>query len=183
MTVSVRRIRADEWEQVRDLRLDAVRDPAAPVAFLSSYEEESARDDAFWQERAEGSSAGDAVAQFVAESDGEWIGTLTVLRWAAGATDHHGRSVSSPRGDVVGVFLRPEQRGQGVVDELFDAAAQWARAIGDDRLVLDVHTDNLRAQAAYRRLGFVETGLQFTGSIGPEIEMARQIGDGDRVQA
>lgn len=183
MTVPVRRIRVDEWERVRDLRLDAVSDPAAPVAFLSSYEEESARDDEFWQQRSSGASTGDAVAQFVAEAGGEWIGTLTVLRWAAGATDHHGRAVTVPRGDVVGVFLRPEHRGQGIIEALFDAATGWAHAIGDERLVLDVHTDNARAQAAYRRLGFVETGLQFTGSIGPEIEMARPIGDGDKVQA
>lgn len=177
MTVSVRRIRDDEWERVRDLRLDAVRDPAAPIAFLRSYDEEAAHDDAFWRSRASGAASGNAVAQFVAEDDGDWIGTLTVLRWEEGATDHHGRLVASPRGDVVGVFVRSEQRGRGVIDALFDAAARWARAIGDDRLVLDVHTDNQRAQAAYRRAGFTATGLEFTGSIGPEIEMARSLDD------
>lgn len=177
MTVSVRRVRADEWEWIRDLRLDAVSDPAAPIAFLHSYDEEAAHEDAFWQDRASGASAGDAVAQFVAEADGEWIGTLTVLRWAAGATDHHGRTVTVPRGDVVGVYVRPEQRGQGVIDALFDAGVRWARGIGDDRLVLDVHVDNIRAQAAYRRIGFSDTGLTFSGSIGAEIEMERVLGN------
>lgn len=177
MTVSVRRIRADEWERVRDLRLDAVSDPAAPIAFLHSYEEEAAHEDAFWQDRAFGASNGDTVAQFIAEADGVWIGTLTVLRWTAGATDHHGRVVTVPRGDVVGVFVRPDQRGRGVIDALFEAAARWARGIGDDRLVLDVHADNVRAQAAYRRVGFSDTGLRFTGSIGAEIEMARALHD------
>lgn len=182
MRVAVRRVRADEWERVRDLRLAAVRDAAAAIAFLHSFEEESAHDDAFWQDRAAAASAGDSVAQFVAETDGEWVATVTVLRWERGATDHHGRSVTSPRGDVVGVFVRPEQRGHGVIDALFDAAAQWACAMGDDRLVLDVHTDNQRAQAAYRRIGFADTGVRFTGSIGPELEMARELSDGDKVQ-
>lgn len=177
MSFSVRRVRADEWTRVRDLRLDAVRDPAAPIAFLHTYEEESAHDDAFWRARASGAAAGDSVAQFVAEEHGEWIGTLTVLRWKEGAEDHHGRTVDAPRGDVVGVFIRQEARGRGVVDALFDAAARWARAIGDDRLVLDVHADNQRAQAAYRRAGFTPTGLEFTGSIGPEIEMSRPLDD------
>lgn len=182
MSVMVRRIRGDEWEQVRDLRLDAVRDPDAPIAFLHSFEEESAHDDAFWQERTAGAASGDDVAQFIAETDGRWIGTLSVLRRLAGSIDHHGRPVASPRGDVVGVFIRPEQRGRAIIDALFDAAAQWAASLGDVRLTLDVHADNARAQAAYRRAGFVDTGVQFTASIGPEIEMAREITDGDRVQ-
>ncbi|MGO2746449.1 GNAT family N-acetyltransferase [Microbacterium sp.] len=175
MSAEIRRIKADEWQRVRALRLDAVRDPAAPIAFLHPYEVEAAHDDAFWQDRAAGGAKGDAVAQFVAEEDGEWIGTLTVLRWAAGATDHQGHVVDAPRGDVVGVFIRPEHRGNGIVDELFHAAADWATSLGDTRLSLDVHADNSRAQAAYRRVGFVETGQTFTGPIGAEIVMERSL--------
>lgn len=178
---TVRRVRADEWERVRDLRLDAVRDPAAAIAFLSTYEQELARDDAFWRQRAEGAATGDDVAQFIAESDDRWIATLTVLRWKPGATDHQGREVAVARGDVVGVFIRQGERGAGIIDALFDAAVSWARAQGDERLTLDVHVDNARAQAAYRRAGFVDTGHRFTGSIGPEMEMARDLGDGVQV--
>ncbi|MDQ0645495.1 GNAT family N-acetyltransferase [Microbacterium murale] len=180
MIFTVRRVRADEWEQVRDLRLDAVRDQAAAIAFLHSYEEESAHDDEFWQQRTEGAASGDAVAQFIAEADGEWNGTLSVLRRVAGSTDHHGRTVTAPRGDVVGVYVRPEHRGVGMIDALFDTAAQWADSLGDSRLTLDVHADNARAQAAYRRIGFVDTGVRFTASIGPELEMTRPIGGGAR---
>ncbi|WP_426183135.1 GNAT family N-acetyltransferase [Microbacterium sp. TWP3-1-2b2] len=183
MTFAVRRVRANEWERVRDLRLDAVRDPAAAIAFLHSFEEESAHDDEFWQQRATGAASGDAVSQFIAEADGEWIGTLSVLRHLAGSIDHHGRPVTSARGDVVGVFIRPEHRGRGIIETLFDAAAQWAASMGDAELTLEVHADNARAQAAYRRSGFSDTGARFIASIGPEIEMARPITDGDRVQA
>ena len=38
MPVTVRRVRADEWPQVRALRLDALRDPDAHLAFLETYE-------------------------------------------------------------------------------------------------------------------------------------------------
>lgn len=183
MSFAVRRVRVDEWERVRDLRLDAVRDPAASIAFLHSFEEESTHDDAFWQQRAAGAASGEAVAQFIAEADGEWIGTVSVLRHTAGSTDHHGRPVTSSRGDVVGVFIRQESRGRGIIDALLDAAAEWAASLGDATLTLDVHADNARAQAAYRRAGFADTGVRFTASIGPEIEMAREITDGDRVQA
>ncbi|WP_336645532.1 GNAT family N-acetyltransferase [Microbacterium sp. USHLN186] len=172
MSVVVRRVRADEWRRARDLRLEAVRDPAARIAFLHSYEEEAAREDAFWQSRARGAAVGAEVAQFVAESGEDWVGTLSVLRREAGTPDHHGRIVETPRADVVGVYVRPDSRGEGTIEALFDAAAQWTRRLGDGSLMLDVHVDNVRAQAAYRRCGFAETGLRFTGSIGPELEMA-----------
>lgn len=181
MSVDVRRVRADEWERVRDLRLDAVRDPAAAIAFLSSYEAEAAHPAEFWQDRAANAASGDAVAQFIAEADGEWIGTVTVIRWKAGDTDHHGRMISVARGDVVGVFVRTENRAGGLIDALLDAAAGWARGFGDGALALDVHVDNLRAQSAYRRAGYVETGLRFTGSIGPELEMSRSLAAADSV--
>ena len=175
MSILVRGILAGEWERVRDLRLDAVRDPDAAIAFLRSYETEAAHPDEFWQQRAALGSVGDAVAQFIAESAGEWIGTVTVIRWEPGMSDHHGREVTEPRGDVVGVYVRPGQRGAGIIDALLGAAADWASTLGDEALTLDVHVDNARAQAAYRRAGFVDTGLRFTGAIGPELEMRRAL--------
>jgi RimJ/RimL family protein N-acetyltransferase len=48
-------------------------------------------------------------------------------------------------------------------------------ALGLTRLSLDVHRENLRAQAAYRRAGFAPTGETFTSVIGPEIVMARPL--------
>ncbi|MYV59587.1 GNAT family N-acetyltransferase, partial [Streptomyces sp. SID4931] len=48
MDYVMRVVRADEWPQVRQLRLEALRDPAAPVAFLESYEDAAAQPDAFW---------------------------------------------------------------------------------------------------------------------------------------
>ena len=56
-----------------------------------------------------------------------------------------------------------------------DAAAEWTARLGYSRLTLDVHAGNERAQAAYRRSGFVPTGVSFTGPIGPELEMVRSL--------
>ena len=151
--VAARRIRADEWERVRELRIAAVSDPAAAIAFLSTLEQELAHDDRFWRTRAANAAAGDEVAQFVAEVDGEWVGTATVLVRPTGTTDHTGRTVYVARADVVGVFVREGHRGAGVIDALLDAAAEWTAALGFARLTLDVHADNARAQAAYRRSG------------------------------
>jgi GNAT superfamily N-acetyltransferase len=173
--VSVHRVRADEWERVRDLRIEAVGDPAASIAFLTTPEQELAHDDEFWRARVARAASGDESAQFVAEIDGDWAGTATVLVRPAGATDHTGRTVYLTRADVVGVFVSARHRGQGAIDALLDAAADWVRTLGLTRLTLDVHADNARAQAAYRRAGFAPTGVTFTSTIGPEIEMARAL--------
>jgi ribosomal protein S18 acetylase RimI-like enzyme len=53
------------------------------------------------------------------------------------------------------VYVTPSARRAGL---LVDAAVRWGRAQGALSLHLEVHEDNARAQAAYRRLGFVLTG-------------------------
>jgi RimJ/RimL family protein N-acetyltransferase len=172
---AVRRIRADEWPQVRALRLESTSDPDAAIAFLETPEQVVQRTDAFWRDRTVRAAESEVAAQFVAEAGGVWVGSMSVLIRATGQTDHVGRFVDDRRADVVGVYVNPAHRGDGTVDALFDAAATWAASQGLFRLTLDVHADNARAQAAYRRNGFAPTGVTFTGPIGPELEMARDL--------
>lgn len=183
MTLTIRRVEAGDWRRVKELRLQAVSDPDAAIAFLSSYTETAAEDDDFWRARTENAATGAGAAQFVAIDGDTWIGTLTVLRRRSGSVDHHGRVLAEDRGDVVGVYVRPDHRGSGTIDALFDAAAAWSAGFGDRALTLDVHTDNARAQRAYERCGFHPSGLRFTGSIGPELEMVRELSDADGVRA
>lgn len=168
----MRRVRADEWRGVRDLRFEAVRDPDATIAFLDTAESLAEYDDDFWRDRTARAAESDGTAQFVAEVGGEWIGALTVLARVPGAPDHLGRPIEHLRADVVGVYVRPDRRGTGVVDALLRAAIDWALAHGAPVLTLDVHTENVRAQAAYRRNGFRETGATTEGPTGVEINMA-----------
>ncbi len=172
---AVRRVRTGEGARVRALRLRAVSDPAASIAFLTTFEQELERDQAFWDARAAGGANGDSAAMFVAESGDDWIGTCTVLVRRAGDLDHTGRRVTADRADVVGVYVDPAHRGSGAIDALLDAAARWCAARGFETLSLDVHVDNARAQAVYRRAGFVATGETFTGPIGDELAMSRSL--------
>nr|WP_206686652.1 MULTISPECIES: GNAT family N-acetyltransferase [Microbacterium] len=165
-----------EWREVRDLRIEAVSDPAATIAFLSTREEELARDDAFWQRRAADASLSDQAAQFIAAAADRWVGTATVLLREPGTRNHLGHEITVPRADVVGVYLAPEHRGTGILPRLFDEIGTWVADRGIDALHLDVHAENVRAQTAYRKAGFVPTGVTFTSTIGPEIEMRRGLG-------
>jgi len=169
--VVVRRVRPDEWQHVRELRLEALRDPDARMAFLDTFASSRAQPDEFWRQRALAGAESEAAAQFVGIDGAAWVASATGLVREAGSLDHLARTVHTRRVDVVGVYVGPGHRGSGLLDALFHAVAGWAAELGIDRLTLDVHADNARAQRAYRRVGFVETGTTFTGPIGPELEM------------
>ncbi|MFJ9816949.1 GNAT family N-acetyltransferase [Streptomyces sp. NPDC101151] len=158
---TVRPIRPDEWAAVKQLRLDALRDPAAPIAFLETYEDALGKPDSFYQERAIGSGDGSGSArQFIAEApDGTWVGTVTVLLEEAGTVDWAGYPVERRQGHVVGVFVRPEHRGNGLIKALLDAGVAWAWERDAEQVRLFVHADNARAQGAYRKAGFGPSGL------------------------
>jgi ribosomal protein S18 acetylase RimI-like enzyme len=157
----IRPIRADEWSAVRELALRMLRDPAAPIAFLDTYEQAAARPDSFWRQRAAGGAEGSAkVRQVIAEGPGgAWLGTVTVLIEEPGTTDWAGLPVERRQGHVVGVFVRPEWRGSGLVKALFAAGLDWAWERGVERVRLLVHRENARAQGLYRKVGFVPSGV------------------------
>ena len=73
--MEIRRIGADEWGELRDLRLRALQD--APDAFGSTYEEESIRTDAEWMEWAADARGGRLVVR-------RW------WRWTTGSWIAHG---------------------------------------------------------------------------------------------
>lgn len=57
-----------------------------------------------------------------------------------------------------GCSYGPSLRGIGLTEVLFDAGLEWAWARGVERVRLIVHEDNGRAQAFYRRAGFMPSG-------------------------
>ncbi|CAL9465405.1 hypothetical protein SUDANB58_02731 [Streptomyces sp. enrichment culture] len=172
---AVRAIRADEWAAVKAMRLTALRDPLAHLAFLDTYERAVVRPESYWRERTAGAAEGAAGArQVVAEvPGGAWAGTLTVLMEEAGATDWAGHPVERRQGHVVGVYVRPQWRGTGVIGELFDAGVAWAWGRGAERVRLLVHEDNGRAQGCYRKLGFVPSGVTVPGENELEFVLVR----------
>jgi GNAT superfamily N-acetyltransferase len=166
----IRSVRADEWPAVKELRLAALRDPIAHLAFMETYDDAVAKPDSFWKERTAGSSEGaTGVQQIIAEApDERWVGTVTVLMEEPGTTDWAGVPVERKQGHLVGVFVQPEERGSGLTEVLFDAALEWAWGRGAERVRLIVHEDNGRAQRFYRKVGFVPSGV--TVSLGDEGE-------------
>ena len=77
------------------------------------------------------------------------------------------------------VHVAPDWRGRGLLERLVEPVAQWARDLGATSLHLEVHEQNPRAAAAYRRLGFVPTGgrraYPLDPATGDELELARPL--------
>lgn len=143
MPYRIRQTTVADWQGLKDLRLTALSDPVAPLAFFESYEVALSltRDD--WERRA---SPGRTVT-FVGEpgvgaEDGALSGMVVVLPAPAYVS-------------LVGVYLRPGHRGTGLAGELMRAAISWC---GGSEVRLHVHERNERAARFYHRLGFRPTG-------------------------
>ncbi|GAA1765927.1 GNAT family N-acetyltransferase [Luedemannella helvata] len=160
-TAEIRRIRSDEWPQLRELRLAALKD--TPTAFIEAYDQSVRQPDDFWIGRAARGATDAALATFVAVVDGRFVGmTVAMLE----ADDDR-------VANLVGVYVSPPWRGRerGVTSALFDTAIGWVRAQGGTRRVqLYVTEGNERAAAFYRRYGFVPTGATVPYPPDPSIQ-------------
>ena len=162
MSHIIRAVRAEDWPKVKELRLAALADPVAHLAFLQTTEQALAKSDTAWQDQAATAAEGRATRQFIAEApDGRWLGTVSVLVEPSGVQGAFGTVQEYARTHVVGVFVRPEARGTGLAEELFQAALDWSWALPEPRIEqvrLYVHQDNTRAEALYTKVGFKRTG-------------------------
>lgn len=143
--VEIRRVRAEEWTELRALRLAALRDN--PLAFGSTYEQDLTLTPDRWQRWAAEAAAG---AEYIAVAvDGRrWI---AMARGSANEAD--------PRSAwLTAVHVAPDWRGQGLGRTVSEAVIEWARKRGFDSIRLHVADWNEVARRLYDSLGFELTG-------------------------
>jgi ribosomal protein S18 acetylase RimI-like enzyme len=146
----VRRLRADEADALRELRLRSLQD--SPWAFGSSYERELGYGSEWWELRAR--QVDDVV--YVAEDGGALVGMA-------------GGFVAGGAVQLWGMWVAPGARGRGSGRALVEAVLGWA---GERPVQLEV-TDDERgrpAEALYRSLGFVPTGERERLDSDPSLE-------------
>ena len=190
MGYEIRTVQPEDWAELRTLRLAALRDEDAPVAFCDAYDDAVVRSDDFWRDRATPAADGGAATHLVAVAgDGRWVGMLAVLdetRRAAGILPPPGSAESPalPQVHLVSVYVRPEHRGTGVAEQLVRAAVDWSwRHTRAERVRLWAHGDNARAFAFYLRLGFTRTGATTPFPPAPgETEHELEVRRGPRVR-
>lgn len=125
------------WSRFREMRLAALAE--SPGMFGSTLSRERAFDESEWRRRAQ------RPVTFLASRGPRDVGLAGVHEFEAQWT-------------VVGMWVRPEARGTGVVDVLMEACEKVARRAGAHEIVLGVMEDNGAGRRAYRRLGFRPTG-------------------------
>jgi GNAT superfamily N-acetyltransferase len=113
-SVEIRRLRADEWPLLRDLRLRALG--SDPASFWETEDEARAHDDSYWTAVAERLSIPDGSRFLVLQVDGAIIGTVFGTRKA----EHEYR--------VGGLWVFPASRGKGYGSLLVQQVVEWAKA-------------------------------------------------------
>jgi ribosomal protein S18 acetylase RimI-like enzyme len=94
---------------------------------------------------------GQGYPQFVAMAEDEVAGWCDIIPNSRPIKAHCG---------VLGMGLLPQFRGRGLGKRLILRTLDAARAFGLTRVELSVREDNANAIALYRKIGFVEEGLQ-----------------------
>jgi GNAT superfamily N-acetyltransferase len=169
MRLEIRRIRPDEGLRLRTFRLYSLAD--APSAFGSTLAEEMAYPESLWHERARSCAAGGDRVIFVAEQNGQWVGSATGLTPDPGSSHRSGLM-------LVAMFVDGTVRRRGVGDALVASIVGWARAREATRLTLWVTSTNEAAIALYGRSGFRPTGSTRPGAhdlIPVEVEMVHEL--------
>jgi GNAT superfamily N-acetyltransferase len=141
--MEVRRVRPEEWQTLRDVRLRALED--APSAFATRVDEARLRPDAWWIDWAAKSADGDGQAMFLAWDGAEAVGIV-------------GAFVEDGRLWLIAMWTDPEARGRGVGRALVEATAAFARAVGSRDLLLQALEGNDSAYSLYRACGFEDDG-------------------------
>jgi ribosomal protein S18 acetylase RimI-like enzyme len=140
--VLVRETVMGDWQALRDIRLEALRD--APSAFGSTYEREAGRAEADWRDRV---SRGGNFLAYVPE-----VGASEPAGLVAGYQEDPGTV------ELVSMYVRPRARGRGVGEALVQTVIGWARGKNAAAVHLWVTETNAHARALYERMGFTPTG-------------------------
>jgi len=149
-SITIRRIRPEDAESLRALRLEALRN--FPLAFTADLAENEARTPASWREQA-ARCAGDAPEVIMLADAGDCLaGMAGVSVPKSGKLGH--------AGTVWGVYVRPEFRGRGTAQRLLEACIDWARTRSLVALRLSVVVGNDPAKRCYERCGFVVYGIE-----------------------
>ncbi len=146
MSGEVRRLRRDEGELLRQVRLRALAE--SPRAFGAALADEAGLSREDWHERAAAGAAGEQQVVFVA-LDGQQPVGMAGGRWFE-------RAESTVA--LWGMWVDPHARGTGLAGTLVDAVRDWASEVGARRLRLGVVDDAIAAIRLYERLGFRREG-------------------------
>lgn len=144
---SIRRIRTDEVDGYREVRLRALGD--SPSAFATTLDEALRLAPEVWDSRTRDASHGpDSTLYLAVDSSGACTGMVAAIRHTAAWST----------AELISMWVDPGSRGSGIGTALARSVIEWAAESGYSRIELWVTKGNAPAELLYRRLGFEETG-------------------------
>ena len=96
---------------------------------------------------------------YVWEEDGRLLGLVSLFLKAQEESDVR---LPCRYVDLDTLYVRPEAKGRGIGTALYQAACQWAKAQGADRVELMTLGENRNARAFYGKMGMQEQQVILT---------------------
>lgn len=140
--IKYRRIRRDEWQLYKNLRLTSLRE--SPHAFSSTYESALQRSDESWQKQVADSSVGPDRATFIAFSNNVPVGIAALYR----------DSEHEDQGELLQVWVSPNYRGSTLAQDLLSAILKWGKENGLKKILAGITNGNERVINFYKKCGF-----------------------------
>lgn len=142
--IEIRRLRPDEWQEFRRIRLTSLA--VDPGAFVRTADEENARPESHWKEMLE-SDDGAVFGLF----DGPALVGITAV--------YIDRAIPARDTAALGMtWLHPDFRGKGLSCRMFEHRLAWARDKGVARIAVAHRAGNEPSRRAILAHGFRPTG-------------------------
>ena len=144
----IRALAPQDATAFQELRLRGLQE--CPEAFASSYEEEV------------GTPLTEVEKRLQPKADSAIFGAFQGAKLCAlVGLQREGMAKLAHKSFIWGVYVSPEARGQGVGAQILShALSHAAEVLGTRQVNLGVNTKNSAAVALYKKLGFVEYGLE-----------------------
>lgn len=142
----VRRIRADEGDLLRQVRLDSIAE--SPGDFTTRLADARDRPVEMWERVAQVHATADDQATWFAEVDGDMAGMVSAFRTEDGAVT------------MTSLWSTPGYRRAGVADVLVATVRDWAHEGGAVEVRQWLLERNAHARAFHEGLGFAPTGAE-----------------------
>lgn len=136
----IRRLLPSDWQQLKSIRLECLQN--AGYAFGSSYENEVKFSDQLWQD-------------LLSSEESFYFAAITIANEIAALSGI--RRYPNKQWFVVGVYVKPKYRGQGIIQQLLKYLIESSQKMvlnSSFPLALTVIISNVSAIKIYQQLGF-----------------------------